>query len=440
MPQDRPKPIEQTPVAAAGRSNLDLPANSTSCEGDSACEKLLADSSGSIFKIQADNTTAVGWVGPDGRLITNYHAIMGKREITAEDNRGKVYRLGKDIAIDDVKDLAALSFVDGTPKGARHLEITTNEPQAGDQVRLLSPRYGWAGHKLGEKPAEKSDPSVEMSTATFVRKQTMVDSYDTGSSPKLFAENPAQGRIEKDSLLRDQEAFLGQTMFDFKIAGKPGYSGTPLFDKTGKVVSMTSNKVFQDNHQWSIPASGVSDLLYESLSRPKFKVTSGYETGVSNSINRLRGDDKLSAISDTLLNLGGLCSIARVALGGTNSPLLRAGALYVAGKTFQDGRALSARTNKRDVLANGLAIAGDATLAASLAARYIPAAKNLSPALLGLGASLKAGAEFVPNHYTIQHIERTNLDPRLPFLDSLKTPPKTVGSDSWSTKTTVPRA
>ncbi len=427
MSQDRPKAIEQKPVAAAGRSNLDLPANSTTCEGDSACEKLLADSSGSVFKIQADSTTAVGWVGPDGRLITNYHAIMGKREITAEDKHGKVYRLGKEIAIDDVKDLAALSFIDGTPKGVRHLDLTTSEPQAGDQVRLLSPRYGWVGHKLGEKPDEKLDQSVEMSPATFVRKQIMVDSYDAGSSRKLIAENRAQGRIEKDSLLRDQEAFLGQTMFDFKIAGKLGYSGTPLFDKTGKVVSMTSNKVFQDNHQWSIPASSVSNLLYESQSQPKFKVTSGYETGVSNSINRLHGEDKLRAISDTLLNVGGLCSIARVALGGTNSTLLRAGAMYLAGKSFQDGKALYASTNKRDVLANGLAIAGDATLVASLAARYIPAAKNLSPALLGIGVSLKAGAEFVPNHYTIQHIKRINLDPRLPFLDSLKTPSKPLG-------------
>jgi hypothetical protein len=187
VPQDRPKAVEQKPVAAAGRSNLDLPANSTNSKGDSASEKLLADSSGSIFKIQADNTTAVGWVGPDGRLITNYHAIMGKREITAEDKHGKVYRLGNEIAIDDVKDLAALSFVDGTPKGAPPLEITTNEPQAGDQVTLLSPRYGWAGHKLGEKPDEKSAPSVEMSPATFVRKQLMVDSYDTGSNRKLIA-------------------------------------------------------------------------------------------------------------------------------------------------------------------------------------------------------------------------------------------------------------
>jgi len=155
-------------------------------------------------------------------------------------------------------------------------------------------------------------------------------------------------------------------------------------------------------------------------------VTSGCETGVSNYINRLHGDDRRTAIAETLVNLGGLCSIAGAAMSSTNGPLIRAGALYVAGKTFQDGKALYASTNKRDVLANGLAVAGDATLAASLAARYIPAAKKLSPVLLGLGASLKAGAEFVPNHYTIQHIERTNLDPRPPFLDSLKTPPKTV--------------
>ena len=186
MPQDRPKAIEQKPTAA-GRSNLDLPANSTSCEGDSACEKLLADSSGSIFKIQADNTTAVGWVGPDGRLITNYHAIMGKREITAEDKHGKVYRLGKDIAIDDVKDLAALSFVDGTPKGAKPLELASSEPQAGDRVTLISPSYGKVGQKSGEKLDEKIDQSVELSPATFVRKNTMADSYDTGSNRELIA-------------------------------------------------------------------------------------------------------------------------------------------------------------------------------------------------------------------------------------------------------------
>jgi len=169
-------------------------------------------------------------------------------------------------------------------------------------------------------------------------------------------------------------------------------------------------------------------------------VTSGCETGVSNYINRLHGDDRRTAIAETLVNLGGLCSIAGAAMSSTNGPLLRAAAFVVAGRTFQDGKALYASTNKRDVLANGLAIAGDATLAAGLAARYIPPAKNLSLALLGIGVSLKAGAAFVPNHFTIQHIERSNLDPRPPFLDSLKTPLKTVGSDYWSTKPTVPRA
>jgi S1-C subfamily serine protease len=93
-----PKIGSPLPLAA------DLSANEAHCQGDAACQKLLAETAGSVFKVRGDHETGTGWIAPDGRLVTDYHVIMGNREITAEDNQGRVYRLGKDVAIDELHD------------------------------------------------------------------------------------------------------------------------------------------------------------------------------------------------------------------------------------------------------------------------------------------------------------------------------------------------
>lgn len=388
-------------------SSVDVPAVSENCQGDAACQKLLAESAGSIYKVRADHATGTGWVGPDGRLVTNYHVIMGKREITAEDNQGRVYRLGKDVAIDDVNDLAALGFVDGPPKGTKPLQIDTAPPKVGDQATLLSHRFGH---------------SLELSQGTFSQQYTMADRVGTGDHRRHLEEQRAKWRTEDNPLNRDKDAYMSRTIYDFKIGGNHGSSGAPIFDKTGRVVSVVELQGLQDKHAWSIPVSSVSALLNESSSQGKFRVTAGYETGVSNFFNRVAGESKLHAVIDTAVPAAGILSLSKVALGSSGKLALGTGFAFLAGSTYSDGKALYNSTNWRDVLANGVATAGDAALSAGLTVRFAPQARSLSLPLLGVGAALKAGAELVPNHFTIQGIKRANNDPRPPFLDAFFRP------------------
>jgi hypothetical protein len=382
---------------------LDLPADKAHCESNAACEKLLADAAPSVFKVHGDHEEGTGWIGPDGRLITNYHVIMGNREITAEDGNGNIYRLGKDVAIDDINDLAALSFVDGPPKGAVPLKLDTDMPKAGDPATILS-------HRLGH--------SLEMSQGDFNRPRKMAEGFGN-VSPQESKSVLEKWRSSPDLIDREKAALLDRTVFEYKIGGDHGSSGAPIFDKDGRVQSVMERTGVEDKHPWAIPATSVADLLSQTPSQRKFDVKTGYETGVSNYFHRLGQESNLHATIDAGLPLMGALTLSRIANGSGGKLNLGLATAFLAGQTISDGRGMIKSTNWRDAIANTTATAGDAAMIAGTAARFIPKSGTVSLALMGAGAAVRLGAELIPNRYTIQEIRRTDKDPHKPLFDEL---------------------
>jgi hypothetical protein len=78
--------------------------------------------------------------------LSPYSAIAECGEIFAVQN-GKRYRIGKDMRIDDINDIAVLSFVDAPPKTSTGL-ATGKTHLLGDRVQSVSnnrEQPGWNG-------------------------------------------------------------------------------------------------------------------------------------------------------------------------------------------------------------------------------------------------------------------------------------------------------
>ncbi len=361
-----------------------------SCGGDAACEKLLAEASGSIFKIYSDRFyQGTGWVGADGRLITDFHVVDGKRELIAESADGKIYKLGKDLAIDDVNDLAAVGFVGPRPENARPLPVSLETPKPGDRVSLLS-------HPGG-------DP-LSLSQGTFI---DAVDGlYGLQDKTRAEARLKSQLATAPQALQSDLSQFFLRQMDLSAVIGAPGSSGGPLFDKAGRVFSVldkgSPNPTVKEIQ--ATPAQHVNDLISQPLQSRKFQISSGYETGIQTRLQRFAREDLLHSAIDAGVPLGGSAFLARTFLkAGSVKTNLVAG-LFAAGDGYYQYKSVKGSTNWRDTVAGGLGLAGDSLMATGL----LPVAGSVKMALFGAGAALRLGSELVPNHYVIKDVRRTD--------------------------------
>lgn len=379
-------------------------AESANCHGDPVCQKIIAENAGSVFKIHTDSIGGTGWLGPDGKVNTDFHVVSGAREITAETSDGKLYKLGKDIAIDDVHDAVSLGFVDAAPENVKRLEITDEKPGSAQTVTLLS-------HPRGEP--------LKISQGQYV-----------GALPSALEMNGKPGSPESlskwlagapESLRADLEQFVKRPLDLSRVQGDRGSSGAPLFDSQGRVYSVL-DVTKGDGSQviGGTPAGVFRDLLKQSPNERKFAITSGYEPGLSYYPHRFMQEDNLHRFFHAGLPVVGMAGLGRMALSpGASKVAALTGTAYLGYSVYTDTKELRHSTNWRDTVHGSLSLAGDGLLAGGLTSKFLSRAGSLGVAALAAGAVLKVGAELVPNHYSIQEIKRkdgTNSPPVFSYL------------------------
>jgi hypothetical protein len=380
------------------------PATAAECHADSACEKLLNDSAPSIFKVQQGHETGTGWLGPDNRLITDYHVIQGGGEVTAEDDAGHHYRLGKDIAIDDVNDLAAIGFLNGPPKNARPLSLSDKAPETNEIATMLS-------HRMAH--------SLELTTGKFLSSSSLMSALYGSEMEKKLPKYSASN----DVLDKEKAVYYSRSVENYEIGGGPGSSGAPLFDKDGKVSSVFEISEPEKYQFGTIPASDVAALINRPRASNQFIISTGYENSFQDSWRKYKAESVPASTFDTAVSAAGLYGLSKTAFGQPGKLSVAASALYLTSAISKDSEKLFSSKDWRDVLANGSNIAGDTALLAGTVARFVPRASQASLALLGVGVGLKLAGSLVPNHYAIQGIKRANGDKRPPIFDSVSDEP-----------------
>lgn len=367
-----------------------VPAEPAACLDNLVCQKILAESSGSMVRIEADSETGTGWVGPDGRVLTDWHVVAGRRSVNALAADGKVYKLGKDIAIDDAHDIAALGFVDKAP-AAKGLSFPDKIPSPGDGALMLSHPHGLSLHlSIGSfRHGVNLGKQFEESAGGKQRLESYLSKYPVG-------------------IRGDAAEYYRRSIDVYALGGAPGSSGGAIFDSEGKVEGLLEmGNPSKSGEIGALPIRYADALLKQTPEQRKFDITTGYETGAGYFVRRTIGEDNLHRAVHLGIPAAGIYGLSKFAVSQTSGKLATlAGLGYLAYDSYSNYDELKRSTSWRDTLHGALASSGDFLIGAGLASKFVKTAGTIGTAALGLGVALRAGAELVPNHYAIKEIKR----------------------------------
>lgn len=367
-------PPEQDPPKKLPAS-FDNAQEQQKCLQDDVCKKLLKEASGSIYKILADNhAQGTGWTGSDGRIVTDYHVIADAKQIFAEDQNGKRYRLGKSVSIDKENDIAVLDFAQAQPN-LKPLELSKKQPQPGDPVYSLN-------HRAGQDLQMQIGKSNGIKTKEEVERSILGDEGFEATKKRIVAENPNYAQKLEKTLQRKFEVS--------SITANHGSSGGPVFDNTGKVVSMVDEgRNGLDRVIYNTPAEFIARGINASpIGRAYYQSNMAYlaNHGSTKDLTYAGIYGGLSALTGrTLMNETPSTSAYVVA-----STLL-------LDQTVSDVHLLNKSGDSRDQLKYGLAVTADSTMAAGLATRIAARSPYLGLSILAGGAAMRLAADLIPN-------------------------------------------
>lgn len=381
----------------AEKIGANLPAKEASCGNIGVCEKLLQESRNSIFKVEADGMRGTGFVGPGGKLITDYHVITGASEITAIAQDGKRYKLGA-VKIDDIHDLAALEFVDGRPDNAKPLKLSTARPSKDAYQAILSHRWG---------------NDLEISQGLFSLRDKLNDEKldtpaDRRNRERIMDEAP-------ESLAEELKKFYNRPLDVVRIGGNHGSSGAPVFNENGHVTSVMDLRLDSKGVSYGTPSKFVKSMLNEK--DDKFVIKSGYETGVQSYIREVATESALGSAFDIAVPFFGVKALSNAAfMSNVTRGGAIAGAAFLLYRGVSDYKEYRTGANDRDNLANGMALTGDALMTAGFGASQFHCPR-FAAITMAAGLALRLGAEAVPNHYVMKEIARADGSGRPATLD-----------------------
>lgn len=358
---------------------------------DEAREELSQPDS-NTFQIVCERRTGSGWRAADGRIVTSFSVIEGGREIFAVQN-GRRYRLGGNVQIDDIANLAVLEFIDGAPSDSGGVRLATSRPANGDSVTVTASSVSGA--------------------ATAVRMATRADI-------RQYADSPLRMTVPFDSpTLKDALAYVEKPVLELKMQTRlDGLAGALASNSAGEAVGIVDRQGSKGT-PFVVPAGAISELLNRKPEESKFEVAATYENGLQRYLrdwSRAPGRALMSTAWPVGTALMQTCYI----FGKTPvdphglGPLVFLSTL-VGYRTFSDLSGLSSSTGERDRLYYKSAVATDAVTVFGLLTGALPNMRRLAigATLLGLGA--RAACELIPNKYAIQSVTRRDGNSRPPF-------------------------
>jgi hypothetical protein len=363
---------------------------------------LRVDLIGEIFTIRTESATGTGFRGPDGRIVTSFHLINGAREVVAEQD-GRQYRLGRNVRIDDINDIAVLGFVDEPPPGSRRLPLATRVKPGESVVSFLS------------TPAETVNEILRSLSASNLEE---LNTSVTRVGPQ---EEVLPGRRRSLSLdsrtLRDALAHAQRPLIELENAPSSSRLGAPLLSESGEVLGLLALK--HRGQAYAIPSDQLPALLEQKEGEEKFQITSGAESGIGKWW-RDWGRDPSHSLKGTLGPLATALTFAMYA-GGAKYTRFAALPLALANglRTFDDFKGFQGTTNDEDIRYYGTAVGAQGYLWSGIAIGAVfaktPQLRQLGLAVTALGLIQRLGAEIFPNRYVIKGVERSDGDQRPPF-------------------------
>jgi len=356
------------------------------CINDAVCDKLREEASHGVFRLTTnDRRTGTGWLGPDGRVVTDYHVIEGAKEVRLQ-YQGKSYNLGKTVAVDEKNDLAVLDFETEKPAGTKSLTLADRAPS--NQETLYSFSF-------------KSNSSAEIAKSLqFHRGNLEMRASGRDGLVDTWGEDGVDRRLRQE---KDQEkpSYLSATAdvnrtFDYAWIGTGhGSSGAPVFNSDGQVSSVVDKGTIPfPRRNLTTPVSHVQDLLKQQPVN-----TSYYRSGMEALVKDRDTFDIAQAGVAT--GIGGMVANSiRQGIGLKAS--YPAAALIIASNTSQDYESFMRSTSSRDKIKNGAALAFDSTMAAGLVAKVVAGRSPIGLGLLAAGAVGRVAAEFFPNRLAIK--------------------------------------
>jgi S1-C subfamily serine protease len=348
----------------------------------------------SLFEIKTDRDSraATGWRTTDGRIVTKYSAIAGCGEIFALQD-GKSYRLGKKISIDDINDIAVLSFVDEAPP-AKGLSTGRNYV-LGERVKATANREEQTKHGRLSNVIKRED-IFHGSLLLPVNSSTLTDA-------RLFA---TTNLIETTNL-------------------HSAWIGSPVVNRDGLVIGMMDTNPGKSDSQYLTPVQKINDLLAQKSDQSKFTVHTGYESGFGKYFrdwNRSPGRAAFASLEPAGRLVGTLLFAQNPAGYPSNASLtigLAAITALTGYRTYKDYQGFTGATNGRDTAYYSNALVGDAgaLLGVGLgwASLLYPKLRAASVSLALSGTLVRLWSEVIPNKFVVKDIERRDGTNRPPF-------------------------
>ncbi len=357
-------------------------------------QKFLDEYGGHVFKIITDRGAGTGWRAPDGRIVTNHHVIHGSSEILAEQN-GKRYRIGKDLQIDDLNDLAVMSFVDQSPPDQRPLRLGKSAVTDGSAVISV----GYAGSNKLDGWTGKVEKTIRF------------DEFRMLGEP-FYLQLPLESKSLSDAM-----DYAKRPLLQLSYISGYGSSGGPVF-KEGEVVAVTELGNLRNG--FAIPVEKVSDLLAIKPDDSKFIVKSDFENGIQKFVR----DWSRNPGSACENSIGPTVTLISAAAFASRSPIAQFMALgplsFTVGlRTASDWGGLRSSTNQNDSVYYGASLVADGVTAGGtalcIASAFCPKVRPIAIGVTAAGLLARTGCELVPNRFSIQGITRRDGDSRPPF-------------------------
>ncbi len=369
-----------------------------------------------IFKINTDKSSGTGWLAPGGWIVTSYHVIRNANWIDAIGTDGKRFKLGADLVIDDINDIALIKPVEEAAailQKRRPLRLQESPSARSAQAGTLSSEIVLLGF-----PASSGRQLIASSGVTL--------GNTNGWEIKGLLSKIQQSYFDKNlssfaqPVFSDAEKYLSRNILKSSIAAEKGTSGGPVLSLDGEVLGMQYGTLNASGYL--VPGKAISAVFDQASSTRVFSAKPEFQPApwVHQLIQQWENKPASLIAAGTV---AGFC--AYPVLG---SPVFRHAAFALAaGKqalefpsAFKHCRE---STDMRDRWKFGLAATGDALIVGGFGAYWSMAAlgcRRYMPLLsLGLGLASRIASDVVPANLRIGELQRNDATRRQPFGEDL---------------------